>query len=126
MSDKYKLPFEIAQGDKKENVISSGLKRVEIFVRPHRVDYIIKAIKDLGFEATVYDSKGFGEAKDQLRAGRGGKLVDLTYSSRSTIISIVNSDKLHDLLDVIKKVSESKGEHVGVIGISPMDALIHL
>ncbi len=126
MVEKYSLPFEIVNDDKKNNVISSGLKRVEIFVRPHRVDYIIKSIKDMGFEATVYESKGFGEAKDQLRSGRGGKLVDLTYSTRSTIVSIVNSDKLQDLLNVIKKASEDKGEHVGVIGISPMDALIHL
>lgn len=126
MTEKYRLPFEIAPNEKSENIISSGLKRVEIFVRPHRVDYIIKSIKELGFEATVYDSKGYGEAKDQLRSGRGGKLVDLTYSTRSTIVSIVDSEKLQDLLNAIKKVSESKGEHVGVIGISPMDALVHL
>ena len=37
----------------------SGLKRVGVFLKPNKVDSVIQSIKNIGFEATLYDSKVF-------------------------------------------------------------------
>ena len=106
--------------------ITSGLKRVEVFLKPNKVDSVIQSIKNIGFEATLYDSKGFGKEKQKVRAGRGAQVVELGYSTQSTIVTIVDSSKLPELLDAIKKANKGSDDNIGVIAISPMDALIHM
>ena len=98
-----------------------GLK----FFKPNKVDSVIQSIKNVGFEATIYDSKGFGKEKQKVRAGRGAQVVELGYSTRLTIVTIVDSSKLSELLDAIKKANKGY-DNIGVIAISPMDALLHM
>jgi nitrogen regulatory protein PII len=118
-------PFEIISDNDNKRKITSGLKRVEVFLKPNKVDSVNQSIKNIGFEATLYYSKGFGKEKQKVRAGRGAQVVELGYSTRSTIVTIVDSSKLSELLDAIKKANIGY-DNIGVIAISPMDALLHM
>jgi nitrogen regulatory protein PII len=120
---KSTLPFEVVRDtNKAEGKIKAGLKRVEVFVSSGNADAVLSAIKDKGFDATLYDSKGYGEQKDKVRSARGMSETQLAYSTRRTIVTIIDSDKLEEIVNVIK----SAGGGGGVIAISPMDALIHM
>ncbi|HJU58593.1 MAG TPA: P-II family nitrogen regulator [Nitrososphaeraceae archaeon] len=115
----------ISYNDNSKRKIMSGLKRVEVFLKPTKVDSVIQSIKKMDFETTLYDSKGFGKEKQKVRAGRGAQVVKLGCSTRSTIVTIVDSSKLSELLDTIKKANKGY-DNIGVIAISPMDALLHM
>lgn len=47
--------------------------------------------------------------------------AQLAYSTRRTIVTIVDSDKLEEIVNAVKSAIGG-----GVIAISPMDALIHV
>jgi nitrogen regulatory protein PII len=116
------LPFEVISSEKKqEGKIQAGLKRVEVFASAEKAGDVLAAIKEKGFEATQYDSKGYGEQKEKVRTGRGMGEAQLAYSTRRTIVTIVDSDKLEEIVNAVKSAIGG-----GVIAISPMDALIHV
>jgi nitrogen regulatory protein PII len=127
---KYTLPFEVVQDvTKQEGKIQAGLKRVEVFVSSDKADAVLAAINGKQFEATMYDSKGFGEQKEKVRVGRGLGEAQLAYSTRRTIVTIIDSGKLEEVVNTIKSaVTEVTKENSGggVIAISPMDALLHV
>ena len=66
----------------------------------------------MNLEATLYDSKGFGKEKEKVRVGRGMSEAELSYSTRQTIVTIVDSDKLEEIINTIKKSAGS-----GSVGI---------
>ena len=76
----------------------------------------------------MYDSKGFGEQKEKVRVGRGLGEAQLAYSTIRTIVTIIDSGKLEEVVNTIESaVAEiTNGGGGGVIAISPMDALLHL
>jgi nitrogen regulatory protein PII len=84
------------------------LKRVEVFASSEKAAEVLAAIKDKGFEATLYDSKGYGEQKDRVRSGRGTSEAQLAYSTRRTIVTIVDSDKLEDVVNTVKSSIEAE------------------
>ena len=120
--DKTTLPFEVIKDESKEGKVQAGLKRIEVFLGSGKADAVLSAIRNMNLEATLYDSKGFG--KEKVRVGRGMSEAELSYSTRQTIVTIVDSDKLEEIINTIKKSAGSGG--VGIIAISPMDALIHM
>jgi nitrogen regulatory protein PII len=122
---KTSLPFEVVGDESRQESgkrIQAGLKRVEVFLGSERANDVLAAIKDKGFEATSYDSKGFGEEKGTVRTGRGTGEAQLSYSTRRTIVTIVDSNKLEEVVEAIKSASGGGG----IIAISPMDAIIHM
>jgi len=122
---KSSLPFEVVGDESRQessNRIQAGLKRVEVFLGSERANDVLAAIKAKGFEATLYDSKGFGEEKGTVRTGRGMSEAQLSYSTTRTIVTIIDSKKLEEVVEAIKSASGGGG----IIAISPMDALIHM
>ena len=122
--DKTTLPFEVIKDESKEGKVQAGIKRIEVFLGSGKADAVLSAIRNMNLEATLYDSKGFGKEKEKVRVGRGMSEAELSYSTRQTIVTIVDSDKLEEIINTIKKSAGSGG--VGIIAISPMDALIHM
>jgi len=116
------LPFEVISNEKKqEGKIQAGLKRVEVFASAEKASDVLAAIKEKGFEDTQYDSKGSGEQQQKVTTGRGMGEAQLAYSTRRTIVTIVDSDKLEKIVNAVKSAIGG-----GLIAISPMDALIHV
>jgi hypothetical protein len=57
-----------------------------------------------------------------VRSGRGMSEAQLSYSTRRTVVTIVDSNKLEEVVETIKSASGGRG----VIAISLMAALIHM
>jgi hypothetical protein len=58
-----------------------------------------------------------GQGKNWKRMGKS----QLSYSTRRTILTIVDSDKLEEIVNAVKSSIDG-----GLMAISPMDALIHI
>ena len=127
MTGGFNLPFEIVESKKTEkNKVSAGLKKIEIFVSPEQVDEIISVIESLKLEATLYDSHGYGQSKQRIRSGKAGGQTATISSSRKTIMTIVESDILEELIKKLKHVNDKSEKKIGVISIQPVDTLVHL
>lgn len=127
MSAKSNLPFEIVESDKNvKNQVTAGLKKIEIFVSPEKVDEIITEIESLQLEATVYDSHGYGKSKQRIRSGKAGGQTAIVSTTRKTIVTIAESDVLQELIEKLKHVNDSSDKKIGVISIQPVDALVHM
>ena len=128
MTDKkVVLPFEIEKSEKTgENKIKAGLKKIEIFASPEQVDEIISGIESLNLEATLYDSRGYGQSKQKIRSGKAGGQTATISSNRKTIVTIAQSDILEELVQKLKHVNDKSGKKIGVISIQPVDTLLHL
>ncbi|MDR4511449.1 MAG: hypothetical protein MRJ93_07065 [Nitrososphaeraceae archaeon] len=127
MSAKSNLPFEIVESDKNvKNQVTAGLKKIEIFVSPEKVDEIITEIESLQLEATVYDSHGYGKSKQRIRSGKAGGQTAIVSTTRKTIVTIAESDILQELIEKLKHVNDSSDKKIGVISIQPVDALVHM
>ncbi len=127
MTEEFNLPFEIVESKKTDkNRVSAGLKKIEIFVSPEQVDEIISVIESLKLEATLYDSHGYGQSKQRIRSGKAGGQTATISSSRKTIMTIVESDILEELIKKLKHVNDKSEKKIGVISIQPVDTLVHL
>ena len=127
MTERFNLPFEIVESKKTDkNKVSAGLKKIEIFVSPEQVDEIISEIESLKLEATLYDSHGYGQSKQRIRSGKAGGQTATISSNRKTIVTIVESDILEELIKKLKHVNDKSEKKIGVISIQPVDTLVHL
>ncbi|MFB5600686.1 MAG: P-II family nitrogen regulator [Nitrososphaeraceae archaeon] len=127
MNEKSTLPFEIVESQKKaKNEVTAGLKKIEIFVSPEKVEEIISEIESLNLEATLYDSHGYGQSKQKIRSGKAGGQTAIISSTRKTIVTIAESDVLEELIKKLKHVNDKSDKKIGVISIQPVDALVHM
>lgn len=127
MNAKSNLPFELVESEKNvKNQVTAGLKKIEIFVSPEKVEEIISEIESLQLEATVYDSRGYGQSKQRIRSGKAGGQTAVISTSRKTIVTIAESDVLGELLEKLKHLNDKSEKKIGVISIQPVDALVHL
>jgi nitrogen regulatory protein PII len=120
--DKLTLPFEIAYSEKPSKQ-SKNMKRLAILVKPENLDEIGSALRDLGLEATIYDVKRIGKEKERVESGRGTGSVELAYTTRKVVATVVNSGDVEEVVSRIKKaVAGSKV----VVVISSVDDLVML
>ncbi len=121
--DKTTLPFEVTYSERPAKK-SRTMKRLAVLVKPENVDGIISVLKGLSLEATIYDVKGAGKEKERVMSGRGMGTVDLAYTTRKVVATVVNSD---DVDDVVGKMKNALGgESGGVVMISPVDDLVRI
>ena len=123
VKDKMDLPFEVTYSEKPSKK-SKNMKRLAVLLKPETVDSIIAEIKGMGLEATIYDVKGAGKEKERVTSGRGMGTVELAYTTRKVVATVVNAD---DMEEVIGKMKKSLGGGSGaVVVVSPFDDLVRL
>ncbi|MGD1834292.1 MAG: P-II family nitrogen regulator [Nitrososphaeraceae archaeon] len=123
----YNLPFEIVESEQDTGKkIKAGLKRLEIFATQAQVDAVVTELRKAGLEATVYDARGYGKDQQMIKAGKSGGQTVLTYSTRRTIVTILDSNKLEEVMSILNHMNDGHEKKVGVIAIQSVDALIHL
>jgi nitrogen regulatory protein PII len=123
VKDKMDLPFEVTYSEKPSKK-SKNMKRLAVLLKPETVDSIIAEIKGMGLEATIYDVKGAGKEKERVTSGRGMGTVELAYTTRKVVATVVNAD---DMEEVIGKMKKSLGGGSGaVVVVSPVDDLVRL
>ena len=126
--DKSRLPFEVTREEGKEaqkRQSEGGKKRVEVFVSPEKAALVLSAIKKMNLEATLYDSRGYGKERQMITGGgRGTGKIELP-STRHTVMTIIDSHRLKDLVDAIKATT-SKDRPGGVIAVSHIEDLVNM
>jgi nitrogen regulatory protein PII len=100
------------------------MKRLAVLLKPENVDSITSTLRALGLESTIYDVKGSGKEKERVTSGRGMGTIDLSYTTRKVVATVVNSDVVNDVVDRMKKALG--GESGAVVMISAVDDLVRL
>jgi nitrogen regulatory protein PII len=100
------------------------MKRLAVLLKPEKVDAITSTLRASGLESTIYDVKGSGKEKERVSSGRGMGTIDLPYTTRKVVATVVNSDDVEDVLDRMKKALG--GESGAVVMISSVDDLVRL
>jgi nitrogen regulatory protein PII len=121
--DKMTLPFEVTYSEKPSKK-SRSMKRLAVIIKPEKVDEIVAALKSSGLEATIYDVKGAGKDKERVTSGRGVGTVELAYTTRKLVATVVNSDDVEDVVGRMKNALG--GESGAVVVVTPVDDLIRL
>jgi len=121
--DEMTLPFEVTYSEK-PNKKSRSMKRLAVILKPENVDEIIATLKGSGLEATIYDVKGAGKDKERVTTSRGMGTMELAYTTRKLVATVVNSDDLDDVLGRMKKALG--GQSGAVVVVIPVEDLIRL
>jgi nitrogen regulatory protein PII len=100
------------------------MKRLAVLLKPQNVDSITSTLRELGLESTIYDVKGSGKEKERVSSGRGGGTVDLQYTTRKVVATVVKSDNVNDIIDRMKKALG--GGSGAVVMISSVEDLVRL
>ena len=121
--DKMDLPFEVTYSERPSKK-SKNMKRLAVLLKPENVDSIIAEIRGMGLEATIYDVKGATKEKERVTSGRGMGTIELSYTTRKVVATVVNAD---DMDQVISKMKKALGGASGaVVVVSPVDDLVRL
>jgi len=116
------LPFEVTYSEKPSKK-SKSMKRLAIIVKPENVDEIISSLKAMGLESTIYDVKRAGKEKERVTTSRGMGTMDVAYTTRKVIATVVNSD---DAEEVMGRMKKSLSGEKAVVMISSVDDLVML
>ena len=125
VKDKSNLPFEVTYSESVGSKSrTSSMKRLAVLLKPENVDSITSTLRALGLESTIYDVKGSGKEKERVSSGRGMGTIDLQYTTRKVVATIVKSDNVNDIVDRMKKALG--GGSGAVVMISSVDDLVRL
>jgi nitrogen regulatory protein PII len=122
--DKSTLPFEVTYAERPSSKSRTSMKRLAVLLKPENVDSITSALRALGLESTIYEVKGSGKEKERVTSGRGMGTIDLAYTTRKVVATVVNSENVDDIIDRMKKALG--GASGAVVMISPVDDLVRL
>jgi nitrogen regulatory protein PII len=114
------LPFEVAYSEK-PSMKSKSMKRLAVITKPENVDKITSSLKAVGLEATIYDVKGVGIDKERVASGRGSGTIELAYTTRKVVATVVKSD---DVNEVVERMKKALAGDKAVVMISPVDDLV--
>ena len=101
------------------------MKRVEAYVSSEKSEAVLSALESSNFQATFFESKGMGKGEKRELSFKG-RTMKMRYSTRNTIVTIVDEDKLDQVISIIKGSGTTGTTSSGVIVISPIDNLITL
>jgi nitrogen regulatory protein PII len=121
--DKTTLPFEVTYSERPSKK-SRSMKRLAVLLKPENVDAVISTLKSSGLDATIYDVKGAGKEKERVTTSRGMGTMELAYTTRKLIATVVNADDVEDVVGRMKKALG--GESGAVVVVTPVDDLIRL
>ena len=124
VKDKSTLPFEVTYAERPSSKSRTSMKRLAVLLKPENVDSITSALRALGLESTIYEVKGSGKEKERVTSGRGMGTIDLAYTTRKVVATVVNSENVDDIIDRMKKALG--GASGAVVMISPVDDLVRL
>jgi nitrogen regulatory protein PII len=120
--DKMTLPFEVTYSEKPSKK-SKSMKRLAVLLKPENVDGIVSTLNSSGLEATIYDVRGATKEKQRVSSGRGSGTVDLAYTTRKVVATVVNAD---DVDAVIGRMKNALSGDKAVVMISSVDDLVML
>jgi len=112
------------QQDDKKNM---GKKRVEAFIISEKIDLVLSSLESLNLQATFYESKGMGKGeKESVRSGRGTGTIKMPYSTRRTVVTIVDENKVQETILAIKESATTGKANAGIIVVSPVEEIVSI
>ena len=101
-----------------------AMKRIEAFIASEKTPYVLSALDTLGLQATFYESKGMGRGeKPTVGYGKGSGTQKMAYSTRTTVVTIVDENKAKEVVSVIKEAAKTGTASGGIVGVSSVDDL---
>jgi nitrogen regulatory protein PII len=102
-------------------------KRVEAFIISDKIDSVLSALESLNLQATFYESRGMGKGeKETVRSGRGTGTIRMPYSTRRNVVTIVDENKVQDIVVAIRESASTGKANAGIIVISPVEDIISI
>jgi nitrogen regulatory protein PII len=118
--DKTTLPFEVTYSEKPSKK-SKSMKRLAVIVKPENVDEVISSLQAMSLDATIYDVKRATKERERVASGRGSGTIELAYTTRKVIATVVNSD---DVEEVVGRMKKALSGEKAVVMISAVDDLV--
>ena len=122
MDEGLELPSEEKGGLKGG---TEAKKRVEAIIPSEKTDSVLAALESINVQATFYESKGMGKGEKYLISyGKGGKTTKMPYSTRHTVVTIVDKNKVEEIVAVIKQSARTGRDNIGIIVISDVEDML--
>jgi nitrogen regulatory protein PII len=124
------LPYEDDTGVQKEgeeNIsITTSKKKIEAIIPSEKTDSVLSTLESMNIQATFYESKGVGKGEKYLISyGKGGKTTKMPYSIRHTVVTIVDENKVGEVINAIRQSAMITGKsNVGIMVISTVDNIL--
>jgi nitrogen regulatory protein PII len=101
-------------------------KRIEAIVPSEKTDSVLSALEAMNIQATFYESKGMGKGeKYMISYGKGGRTTKMPYSIKHTVVTIVDEDKVGDVINMIRQSAIIEGKsNVGIMVISAVEDVL--
>ncbi|HYY50110.1 MAG TPA: P-II family nitrogen regulator [Nitrososphaeraceae archaeon] len=101
--------------------------RIEAFIISEKIDSVLSSLESLDIQATFYESKGMGKGeKETVRSGRGTGTIKMPYSTRRTVVTIVDENKVQETILAIKESATTWKANAGIIVVSPVEEIISI
>src|SRR5215211_5872345 len=98
-------------------------KRIEAIIPSEKTDSVLSTLESMNIQATFYESKGIGKGeKYMISYGKGGRTTKMPYSIRNTVVTIVDENKVEEVINAIRQSAGIEGKpNVGIMVISAID-----
>lgn len=127
------LPFEVGvrreankDSDKDHKDTITNRKRIEAIIPSEKTDSVLSTLESMNIQATFYESKGIGKGeKYMISYGKGGRTTKMPYSIRHTVVTIVDENKVGEVINAIRQAAGIEGKsNVGIMVISSIDDVL--
>src|ERR671914_807917 len=101
-------------------------ERIEAIIPSEKTDSVLSALESMNIQATFYESKGMGKGeKYMISYGKGGKTTKMPYSTRHTVVTIIDENKVEEVINAIRQsVKTESKSNIGIIVISSVDNIL--
>ena len=133
-SQSSSLPYEVKvrkEGEEKSakdynSTITNKKKRIEAIIPSEKTDSVLSTLESMNIQATFYESKGMGKGeKYMISYGKGGKTTKMPYSIKHTIVTIIEENKVGEVINAIRQSAKITSQsNVGIIVISSVDDIL--
>ncbi|MGI8831970.1 MAG: P-II family nitrogen regulator [Nitrososphaeraceae archaeon] len=126
------LPYEVKvqkEGESAKdhnNTIANKKKRIEAIIPSEKTDSVLSTLESMNIQATFYESKGMGKGeKYMISYGKGGKTTKMPYSIKHTVVTIIDENKVGEVINAIRQSAKITSQsNVGIIIISSVDDIL--
>ena len=126
------LPYEVKVQKERENAkdhnntITNKKKRIEAIIPSEKTDSVLSTLESMNIQATFYESKGMGKGeKYMISYGKGGKTTKMPYSIKHTVVTIIDENKVGEVINAIRQSAKiTRQSNVGIIIISSVNDIL--
>ncbi|HLC24492.1 MAG TPA: P-II family nitrogen regulator [Nitrosopumilaceae archaeon] len=99
------------------------MKRIEAFIQSDRLQVVLTAMKKIGVNGiTVIGARGQGEGlRPLVEVSRGTMRQVAEFNSIETIVTIVDEQKVQEVMSAIANAASTGSKGDGKIFVSPVD-----